>query len=115
MMNYRLLVLLAAFLATSPLMAAGDAVAGQEKSKACASCHGADGKSPSPAFPTLAGQYEDYLLNALRQYKKGERKNPVMAGMVAGLSDQDMADLAAYYASQDGLHDTTVGAFDLDK
>jgi cytochrome c553 len=86
--------------------AAGDAVSGKQKSQACAACHGADGNSPTgPDFPRLAGQHYDYLLKALRDYKSGARKNPIMGGQVGGLSPQDMADLAAYFASQKGaLH-----------
>ncbi len=81
---------------------AGDAAKGKEKSAACAACHGADGNSPAPAFPRIGGQHEDYLLQALLQYKKGTRKNAIMAAQVGALSDQDMADLAAYFASQAG-------------
>ena len=64
------------------------------------SCHGADGNSPSPAFPILAGQYQDYLLRAMADYKTGKRKNPIMTGFAAALSDQNREDLAAYFASQ---------------
>lgn len=85
--------------------AAGNAAAGQEKSKTCASCHGPQGNSTNPQFPKLAGQYESYLLHALKAYKSGKRTNGIMTGMVAGLSDQDMEDLAAYFSSQSGpLH-----------
>jgi cytochrome c553 len=88
------------------VFAAGDAASGKQKSQSCAACHGADGNSPTgPDFPRLAGQHYDYLLKSLRDYKSGERKNPIMGGQVSGLSAQDMADLAAYYASQRGtLH-----------
>jgi cytochrome c553 len=101
--------LLAFVLATcfgSQAFAAGDATSGQQKSQACAACHGADGNAPTgPDFPRLAGQHYDYLLKALRDYKSGARKNPIMAGQVGGLSAQDMTDLAAYFASQAGsLH-----------
>jgi cytochrome c553 len=82
---------------------AGDAAAGKEKSAVCAACHGPDGVSPVPDFPKLAGQHEDYLLRALKDYKQGNRNNPIMAGQVASLSEADMADLAAYFASQPGL------------
>lgn len=95
------LMILAASAVSVPLAVAGDAAAGKAKSTVCASCHGADGNSTIPANPRLAGQYETYLYRALTQYKSGARKNPVMAGMVAGLSDDDMRDLAAFYASQD--------------
>jgi cytochrome c553 len=84
---------------------AGDPRAGQAKAEACIACHGADGNSPAPSFPRIGGQYESYLLKTLRGYKSGERPNPIMAGIVADLSDQDLRDLAAYYATQDsGLY-----------
>lgn len=83
--------------------AGGDAAKGQAKSAACAACHGADGNSALPTFPKIAGQNEDYLVHALKSYKNGTRKNDVMKGMVAPLSPQDMADLAAYFAKQQGL------------
>ena len=90
-------------LLAAPAFARGDAAAGQEKSKACAACHGADGNSPtSPDFPRLAGQHADYLFKALREYKAGTRKNPIMAGQVQNLSRKDLEDLAAYFASQKG-------------
>ena len=83
--------------------AAGDAAAGKQKSQACAACHGADGNAPTgPDFPRLAGQHYDYLLKALRDYKSGARKNPIMGGQVSALSAQDLADLAAYFSSQNG-------------
>jgi len=96
---------LAAFLCAQAY-AAGDAASGKQKSQACAACHGADGNSPTgPDFPRLAGQHEDYLLRALRDYKSGARKNPIMSGQVSSMSAQDMADLAAYFANQKGtLH-----------
>ncbi len=81
----------------------GDPDAGQQKSQTCQACHGADGNSPTPNFPKLAGQYQTYLLRALQEYKSGARKNAIMAGMVAPLSDEDMQDLAAYFSSQQGL------------
>jgi cytochrome c553 len=81
----------------------GDADVGKKKSAPCAACHGANGVSVGPDFPTLAGQHEDYLLTAMHHYKNGKRKNPIMQGMVANLTEKDMADLAAYFASQDTL------------
>ena len=89
-----------------PAWSAGDAASGQKKSQACAVCHGPDGNSPTgPDFPRLAGQHQDYLFKALKDYKSGARKNPIMAGQVAALKPQDMADLAAFYSSQKGpLH-----------
>jgi cytochrome c553 len=82
---------------------AGNAAAGKEKAKACAACHGADGNSVSPDFPKLAGQQADYLVKTLQGYKSGARKNPIMAPMGTNLSQRDMEDLAAYFASQQGL------------
>lgn len=80
--------------------AAGDIEAGKVKSATCAACHGADGNSPNGAFPILAGQYQDYLIQAMRDYRSGKRKNPIMSGLAAPLSDQDHEDLAAYFSSQ---------------
>lgn len=97
-------LLLALVLATAPAaFASGDPAVGKKKSTACAACHGAEGVSPSPEFPDLAGQYADYLESAMRHYKNGKRKNPIMAEQVKGLSEKDMMDLAAYFASQRGL------------
>jgi cytochrome c553 len=86
--------------------AAGDEASGKQKSQTCAACHGPDGNSPTgPDFPRLAGQHYDYLLKALRDYKSGARKNPIMGAQVGSLNPQDMADLAAFYSSQKGsLH-----------
>jgi len=79
---------------------ASDAEAGKVKSAACAACHGADGNSVNPMWPSLAGQHASYLTKQLMDFKEGRRENATMAGMVAGLSEDDMKDLAAYYASQ---------------
>ncbi len=79
---------------------AGDVKAGQEKSAMCASCHGADGNSPIAIYPKLAGQSASYVAKQLADFKSGERVDPVMVGMVAALSEQDMNDLAAYFAVQ---------------
>lgn len=80
----------------------GNAAAGQEKvaTKGCVSCHGPDGISPAPQNPVLAGQYPDYLLHSLESYKNGTRKNPIMSGMAGQLTEEDMKDLAAWFASQ---------------
>jgi len=80
--------------------AAGDAAAGKTKSAACAGCHGADGNSTVPTFPSLAGQHAAYLEASLKAFKSGARANPIMKGQAAALSDADMANLAAFYASQ---------------
>lgn len=90
-------------LSTTPVLAGGNPAAGKEKSQTCAACHGSDGNSTNTQYPILAGQHESYLYQALKDYKSGDRQNPIMAGMVSSLSDQDMLDLAAYYARQQGL------------
>ena len=82
------------------VQAAGDIDAGKAKSAPCAACHGADGNSPTTAFPILAGQYQDYLMRAMQDYQTGKRINPIMTGFAAPLTEQDRADLAAYYSSQ---------------
>jgi cytochrome c553 len=94
-----LLLPLALLLAASLSHAAGDAAAGKTKSAPCAACHGADGNSVNPEWPKLAGQHADYIYKQLVEFKSGDRQNALMAGQVAALSDQDMADLAAYYAT----------------
>ena len=78
----------------------GDAEAGKQKSATCQACHGPDGNSPLDQFPKIAGQVMGYNAIQLAKFKSGERNNPVMAGMVAGLDEQAMADLDAYYATQ---------------
>jgi cytochrome c553 len=80
---------------------AADAKAGQQKSKVCATCHGADGNSTNPTYPSLAGQVDGYIAAQLSLFKSGQRKNDIMAGLAVGLSDQDLADLDAYYSSQE--------------
>ena len=94
--------LIAASLTLLPGFAhAADSVAGQAKAKEiCQACHGLDGNSPTPDYPKLAGQYPDYLAKALRDYKSGARKNPIMAGMAGALTANDIDNLAAYYSSQ---------------
>ncbi len=83
-----------------PVLAEGNAEAGQGKSAICAACHGADGNSFVPMWPKLAGQHAGYLERQLHLIKDGGRPVPEMAGTVAGLSDQDIADLSAWFASQ---------------
>lgn len=85
-----------------PAFAKGDIEAGKAKSVPCQACHGADGNAADPQYPRLAGQYHDYLERALHEYKDGARKNPIMAGFAATLSDEDIRNLAAYYASLPG-------------
>lgn len=86
--------------AVGTVQAAGDAAAGQTKAATCAGCHGADGNSFVPTFPKLAGQHDSYTAKQLADFKSGARKDPIMTGMAAPLSEQDMADLGAYFANQ---------------
>ena len=94
------LVLIVA-LAASAQASAADLAAGKAKAtEVCQACHGADGNSASADFPKLGGQYPDYLAKALRDYRSGQRKNPIMAGFAKPLSSDEIDNLAAYYASQ---------------
>jgi cytochrome c553 len=80
--------------------AVGSADAGRTKSVTCAACHGADGNSVSPEWPTLAGQHANYIVRQLKAFKAGERNDVTMKPFALMLSDQDMLDLAAYFAAQ---------------
>jgi cytochrome c553 len=80
--------------------AAGDAAAGEAKAGVCAGCHGPTGMSSNPAWPNLAGQKDAYLVKQMKDYRDGKRQDPMMAPMVMGLTDQDIEDLAAFYAAQ---------------
>ncbi len=95
-------VVLGLALLSAPALADGDAAAGKNRAGSCVACHGMAGKVSVPMYPNLAGQNELYLEYSMQAYKKGERTGgqaEVMKAYVAGLSDQDIADLAAYYAS----------------
>lgn len=88
-------------LTTFAAHAGGDYAAGEKKAKeVCGACHGADGNSPSGAFPKLAGQWETYIVAALRQYKSGARKNVIMAPQAANLTEEDMANVATFFSQQ---------------
>ena len=78
---------------------AGDATAGKARAAACAACHGATGISANGMWPNLAGQKEIYLAKQMKAFRDGDRKDPMMAPMAAALSDDDIANLAAYYSS----------------
>jgi cytochrome c553 len=86
-------------LAASAAAAAGDVAAGRRKALQCQTCHGLDGLSKLPEAPHLAGQPEQYLAKSLNEYRSGARKNDMMSLVAPALSDQDIADLAAYYAA----------------
>lgn len=81
----------------------GDATAGQAKAAVCGACHGMDGNSADPQYPKLAGQSETYIVRQLTDFKSGKRQDPIMMGMATPLSEQDMRDLGAYYASETAL------------
>jgi cytochrome c553 len=107
-MNKLMIALFAAAVSMNAV-AAGDAAKGEALAKKynCASCHGADYKSPiDPSYPKLAGQHPDYLVHALTAYKRGNgangRNNPIMGAMAQPLSDRDMVDIAAYLGSLPG-------------
>jgi len=94
-------LILAVALGFAGAAAGADLQAGQAKAKeVCQACHGMDGNSQNSDYPKIGGQYPDYLAKALRDYKSGARKNPIMAGFAGTLSKQDIENLAAYYASQ---------------
>jgi cytochrome c553 len=78
--------------------ASGDADAGKVKAAACAACHGSNGIGSTDTYPNLAGQHSDYIVKQLKAFKAGDRKDPLMGSMAAPLSEQDMADVAAYFA-----------------
>ena len=92
-------LVIAAFCISSPLAMAADAAAGKTKAATCVACHGANGISPNDIWPNLAGQKEGYLVKQLKAFRDGQRNDPMMAPMAAPLSDADIADLAAYFAS----------------
>jgi cytochrome c553 len=78
----------------------GSAEAGKTKSATCSACHGADGNSVTPEWPSLAGQHANYIVRQLEAFKRGERADAAMQGFASMLSEQDMRDIAAYYAAQ---------------
>jgi cytochrome c553 len=100
-MNRWLTALLAcaALATTGSALAQGDIAAGKQKAAQCAACHGADGNSTNPEWPKLAGLGQQYIVKELKAFKSGERKNPLMTPQAQGLSEQDMQDLGAFYAS----------------
>ncbi len=99
----------AAYLASlnnETVLAGGGEAPAFDKAATCVACHGANGISASPTWPTLAGQHEDYIVHALKQYRSGERENPVMYPIASALTDADIKQLAAYYSSLEGLETT---------
>jgi cytochrome c553 len=103
----RILLAALALALAGAAQASGNAESGKQKAaQVCAACHGADGNKPTgPEFPILAGQYYDYLVKVLSDYKSGKRENPIMKGFASTLSKQDIEDVAAWFSSQpSGLH-----------
>jgi len=92
-------VICLASLVTPGHVAAGDPAAGREKAAACRTCHGIDGLARMPIAPHLAGESEIYLQTQLRAFRSGKRRHEMMSVVASGLSDADIADLAAWYAS----------------
>lgn len=92
----------ATILASSVSFAKGDIAAGKAKAATCVACHGANGKSSIPVYPNLAGQKAQYLVKQMKDFKSGKRVDGIMKPMVAGLSDKDMENIAAYYESLSG-------------
>lgn len=88
---------------TASVFEPGNATAGQAKAAACGACHGIDGNSTDPQYPKLAGQHAPYIVTQLHSFKSGARQNAIMLGMATPLSDQDMRDIAAYFASKQPL------------
>jgi len=102
--RYALTILAVALVAAGMLAvrdgrAAGDIAAGRQKALMCQTCHGLDGKAKIPEAPNLAGQSEVYLVKALNDYRSGARKNDMMSLVAPTLKDNDIDDLAAYYAA----------------
>ena len=89
-----------ALASAGPVHAAGDAEVGKAKAVVCSACHGIDGNSINPLWPKLAGQHAAYLAKQMKAFRSGERKDPVMAPLAMPLSDDDIDNLAAFYASQ---------------
>ena len=86
-------------ISSGPALAAGDVKAGRQKALQCQTCHGLDGQAKLPEAPNLAGQTEVYLGKALKDYRSGARRNDMMSVIARSLSDQDVDNLAAYYAA----------------
>jgi cytochrome c553 len=101
---FRNRIVVAALAASAMLMpqgdaAAGDVKAGRQKALQCQTCHGLDGMAKLPDAPNLAGQNEVYLVKALKDFRSGTRKNDMMSLVIAGLKDEDVSDLAAYFSA----------------
>lgn len=96
------LILICGLFLLAGAASAADIAAGKTKAAVCAACHGANGISIIPDYPNLAGQKVKYLESSIKAYRDGERKNPIMSPMASGLTDADVANIAAYFASLPG-------------
>lgn len=99
-MKTRSFIIALVFTFVSASTLAADIEAGKAKSATCVACHGPAGISTNPLWPNLAGQHEQYLAKQIKAFRDGTRTDPLMAPMVAALTDADIANLAAYYAAQ---------------
>jgi cytochrome c553 len=99
MKKYLVAAVSSIMLVSANVSLAGDAAAGKAKSATCAGCHGAAGISANPLWPNLAGQQEAYLVKQLKAFRDGTRSDPMMSPMAKPLSDADIENLAAYFAS----------------
>jgi len=102
-MKFKSIAVLASLCVSQAVFAQGEtgsAEAGQAKTATCVACHGVDGNSVNPEWPSIAGQHAEYIVKQLKAFKGGTRMNVLMSPMAAALTDQDMLDLAAYYAAQ---------------
>ena len=97
---YRFIIGIILVIAGTTALAEADAARGKALTLTCAACHGVDGNSPAGAFPSIAGQNHDYLVKQIHDIKDGRREAIVMTGMLDALSDQDIEDIAAYFAGQ---------------
>ena len=95
-----LFVVLTVLMFAASSVIAGDAAAGKAKAAICAACHGPTGTSSNPIWPNLAGQQEAYLAKQLKDFREGNRKDPLMSPQATALSDDDINNLAAYFSSQ---------------
>ena len=98
-MKWTLMAFATALTVFSASVFAGDAEAGKAKSAVCVACHGVAGISPNPMWPNLAGQKDQYLIKQMKAFRDGDRKDPVMSPMAAGLSDADIENIATYYST----------------
>lgn len=95
---------IAAYLAAQPAQPVKQVVGTPPAAtQVCVACHGPDGVAPTPEYPTIAGQHADYIEHAIRDYKSGKRKNPIMGGIASGIKDEDIPALAAFFSQQQGV------------